>query len=108
VNRPIFHDGQWALCNRTGWPDNANFQNLVAWTWVLDDQRYLIVVNLSDMPVQAHVQVPWPNAAGKTWHLIDPISNVLYERRADEMVFPGLYVELGPWNYHFFECLRAN
>ena len=106
VNRPIFHDGQWALCNRTGWPDNTSFQNLLAWAWVLDDERYLIVVNLSDKPAQAHVQVPWPNAAGGTWHLIDPISNVLYERCGNEMVSPGLYVELGPWNYHFFECFR--
>lgn len=108
VNRPIFHDGQWALCNRTGWPDNNSFQNLVAWTWTLDDERYLIAVNLSDMPVQAHVQVPWPNVTGGTWHLIDQISNVLYERSGDEMASPGLYVELGPWNYHFFHCLRAN
>lgn len=74
---------------------------------MLDDERYLIVVNLSDMPVQAHVQVPWANATGGMWHLVDPMSNVLYERSGDEMASPGLYVELGPWNYHFFHCLRV-
>jgi hypothetical protein len=24
------------------------------------------------------------------------------------MLSPGLYVELAPWNYHFFQCLRTN
>jgi len=23
VNRPIFHEGQWTICNRTSWLDNA-------------------------------------------------------------------------------------
>jgi hypothetical protein len=26
-------DGDWQLCERTGWPDNASCQNLVAWCW---------------------------------------------------------------------------
>ncbi len=30
------------------------------------------------------------------------------ERDKDEMLSPGLYVELGPWNYHFFQCVRTN
>ena len=31
-----------------------------------------------------------------------------YERSGDQMRSLGLYVELDPWNYHFFDCLRAN
>jgi hypothetical protein len=107
VNHPVFHDGQWTLCNRTGWPDNTSFQNLLAWSWVLEDEHYLVVVNLSDISVQARVQVPWPDASGTTWHLIDPLSNVFYERGGDEMASPGLYVELAPWKFHVFQCLRS-
>jgi len=105
VNRPVFREGQWSLCDRTGWPDNPSFQNLVAWNWVKDDERYLIVVNLSDGPAQAQVQVRWPDAGGGKWHLIDVPSGANYARDGDEMVSPGLYVELGPWKYHFFQCL---
>jgi hypothetical protein len=108
VNRPVFREGQWSLCDRTGWPDNASFENLVAWTWLKDDERYLIVVNLSDGPVQAQVQVRWADAGGRKWHLIDALSGASYERNGDEMLSPGLYLELGPWNYHFFQCLRRN
>jgi len=103
VDTSSFREGQWNLCDRTGWPDNASFQNLVAWSWLKGDQRYLIIVNLSDSPVQARVQVRWANSGGK-WRLIDKLSEVIYERDADEMLRQGLYVELGPWGCHFFEC----
>jgi hypothetical protein len=95
VNRPIFREGQWSLCDRTGWPDNASFQNLVTWNWVKDEERYLIIVNLSDRPVQARVRVPWANVGGGNWQLIDVLSSVTYERDGDEIRLPGLYVELG-------------
>ena len=108
VNRPVFRDGQWNLCERTGWPDNASFQNLVAWSWLKDDERYLIVVNLSDCPSQARVRVPWADAVGARWNLIDVLSGTIYERDGCELPSPGLYVELGPWNYHFFRCLRTS
>lgn len=106
VNCQTFREGQWSLCRLTGWPDNSSFQNLVAWIWVDRDERYLIVVNLSDSPVQGHVQVRWPDVSGKAWHLIDLLSDVTYQRDGSEMLSPGLYVQLAPWNYHFFRCLR--
>jgi len=107
INRPIFHDGRWTLCDRTGWPDNESFRNLVAWSWMHGDERYLIAVNLSDRPVQARIQVPWPDAGGGTWHLLDQLSGARYERDGNKVMSAGLYVELEPWNYHFFQCLRT-
>jgi hypothetical protein len=107
VDRPIFREGQWNLCDRTGWPDNASFKNLVAWNWMKDDQRYLIVINLSDFPVQARVRVQWASAGSGNWKLIDALSSATYVRDEDEMLSQGLYVELGPWNYHFFQYLRT-
>lgn len=107
VNRPVFREGRWNLCDRTGWPDNGSFQNLVVWSWLRDDERYLIVVNLSDCPSQARIQTRWPDTADGKWRLLDEISGAEYVRDGDEMLSPGLYVELGPWNYHFFKCLRS-
>ena len=53
IHAPIFHDGAWKLCECSGWPDNQSCQNLVAWSWVKDNDRRLIVVNLSDRAAQA-------------------------------------------------------
>ena len=102
INAPVFRDGQWALCKRAGWPDNSSYQNLVAWSWIKDKDRYLIVVNLSDSAAQAIVQVPWDELQGKTWRLVDVLSGQTYERNGNEMRDPGLYVDLKPWNCHFF------
>jgi Alpha amylase, catalytic domain len=101
VDAPAFRDGQWALCNSAGWPDNSSYQNLVAWTWVKDKDRYLIVVNLSDSAAQARIQLPWEDLRAKTWRLVDALSGQSYDRNGDEMRDPGLYVDLKPWNYHF-------
>jgi Alpha amylase, catalytic domain len=102
VDAPVFRDGQWALCKCAGWPDNSSYQNLVAWTWVKDKDRYLIVVNLSDSAAQARIQLPWEELRGKTWRLVDALSGESYDRNGDDMRDPGLYVDLKPWNYHFF------
>ena len=111
IDAPIFRDGEWKLCERSGWPDNSSFQNLVAWTWVKDEakenDRRLIIVNLSDTAVQARVRVPWGDAGGETWRLADALSDAVYDRNGDEMLSPGLYVELGPWDCHVFQCRRA-
>jgi glycosidase len=106
IDNPAFRSGQWTPCERSGWPDNASFHNLVAWAWTKEDDRYLIIVNLSGNTVQARVRIPWRDLPGETWLLSDGFSGATYDRNGDEMVNPGLYVELGPWNFNFFECGR--
>lgn len=107
VNRSVFREGQWSLCDRTGWPDNPTFQNLVAWSWLKDEEHYLTIVNLSDSRSQARVRVPWFESAGKNWLLVDLLSDATYERNAEELRSSGLFVDLGPWDFHFFQCYRT-
>jgi hypothetical protein len=107
INAPIFRDGEWKLCERHGWPDNQSCQNLVAWSWVKDDDLRLIAVNLGDSTVQARVRVPWEEVRGETWHLIDALSDASYDRDGNEMAASGLYVELQPWSYCFFQYRLA-
>ena len=102
---PCFRDGHWALCGGSGWPDNGTFQNLLAWSWLKDNQRYLIVVNFGGNQAQGQLRLPWPDAAEGNWLLQDAISGTTYERSADQM--QALFVDLGPWKYHFFECRRS-
>ncbi len=107
VDHPIFREGEWRLCERSGWPDNASFQNLVCWTWLSDRERYLVVVNLSDCRSQAQVQVQWADTAGGKWLFIDALTGATHEREGDEVLVHGLYVDLEPWSSHFFRCLRT-
>ena len=107
IDRPLFREGQWRLCERTGWPDNPSWQNLVAWCWSKDDERYLVAVNLSDCPAQARIHTGWNNLAGRTWNLTDKLSGTVYERSGDELQSSGLYVDLAPWGYHLLSSMKA-
>ncbi len=104
IRQSVFHSGQWSFCESSGWPDNPSYKNLVAWTWAQDDDRYLIVVNLSDSAAQARVRVPWPDIEGQPMRLTDVLTGVRYDRDGDETYAAGLYVELAPWKFHFVQC----
>ncbi len=103
VNRDAFRNGQWRLCERSGWPDNSSFQNLVAWCWTGGKERYLIVVNLSENSSQGLVKVPWEDLRGKTCWLADALTVETYDRSGSDMLSPGLYVDLRGWAAHCFQ-----
>jgi hypothetical protein len=103
VNREVFRNGEWRLCERSGWPDNPSCLNILSWCWVKDDERYLIIINFKQETTQARVQVPWDTLRGKQWCLSDVLSGQTYDRSGDEMRDSGLYVELGPWQCHLFQ-----
>jgi hypothetical protein len=107
IDAPIFRDGDWQLCERSGWPDNSSFQNLVAWNWAKGGDQRLIVVNLCGSSVQAHVQLPWGNQGEASWRLSDKLSDTSFDRHWRDLSTQGLYVELGPWGFHLFECTRC-
>jgi hypothetical protein len=108
INAGIFRDGEWQLCECSGWSDNPSWQNLVAWNWVKNDDRRLIVVNLSEHAAQARVRLPWKETPGANWRLTDAFSNWSCDRDGDEMAGPGLYIELKAWGYYLFHCLRVS
>lgn len=60
----------------------------------------MIVVNLAEQPAQARIPFPWPDLAGRDWALTDLLHETVFERNGDELVTPGLFVSLDPWQYH--------
>ena len=103
INRDVFRNGQWRLCELSGWPDNQSWRNILAWCWVKDEERYLIIINFGEGTAQARVRVSWDELRGKTWRLKDLLSDEAYDRSGDEIRDSGLYVDLKPWKCHFFE-----
>lgn len=107
LRAPAFREGEWRLCECSGWPDNPSYQNLLAWSWTKDDEHYLIAVNLSDNAVQAMIHAPVataPETGGKSLRLVDVLSGDHYDRDRDILANQGLYVELRAWNFHFLHC----
>ena len=102
LRAPALRNGSWRLLERTGWPDNRVFENLVGWCWELDGERIAIVVNLGAEPAQARVRFPWDDFAGRRLRLADVLLGEAFERDGGEMIGPGLYVALPAWGFHFF------
>jgi hypothetical protein len=97
----VFREGIWQLCEQTGWLDNASHRNLVAWCVRHGDERRLIVVNLSEQGAQARIRLPWPDLAGRSWRLADRFRGEIHERNGNEMLDPGLFIDLEAWGRHF-------
>jgi hypothetical protein len=103
----VYRNGEWRLCERSGWPDNQTCQNVLTWCWSLGDDRALVAVNFSPHAAQARVLVPWDELRGRQWRLDDLLSGAIYVRSGDEMRDAGLYIDLAPWQCHLFE-VRAS
>jgi hypothetical protein len=93
-------DGDWRLCECTGWPDNDSWRRLLGYGWSSSDSRCLVVVNFSDAAAQARVRLPWDGLAGADWELVDFLDGQRFERGGDELAAEGLYVALEPWGVH--------
>jgi hypothetical protein len=100
VADPTFRNGRWQLCDRSGWPRDDRYQDLLAWCWQ-GDTRWLIVVNLSDGTRAGEVRTPWADLRGRQCHLTDPTQNIAFVRSGDDLV-SGLFVELDAWKWHMF------
>ncbi len=107
IDTPAIRDGEWRLCERAGWPDNSSCQNLVTWCWRKADDRYLIVANLSQQRSQGQVRLPWDDLRGQNWRLRDVLSGDGFERDGNQMVDPGIYVDLPEWGVHFLKVAAA-
>jgi hypothetical protein len=95
-----FRRGQWQLCERSGWPDNPSYLNLVAWSLLHERSRHLIVVNVSDFSSQGRIRLPSSAPRGRQWRMTDEVSGIVYERNGAEIRQDGLYVDLKPWQFH--------
>lgn len=108
IRETVFRDGEWRLCELTGWPDNSSYTNLIAWCWRQGDERRLIVVNFSDFGAQALIRPPWDDLVERAYRLIDVFSGNVYTSTGVEMSDPGLYVDLQAWDFHFLRIVEGD
>jgi hypothetical protein len=90
--------GGWQQLPTSGWPDNASHEHLLTWCWEGDAGRHVVVVNLSDQWSQGRVHLPWDDLRSGQWQLSEVLDDRSYDFDADGS--DGLFVDLGPWQWH--------
>ena len=106
TNSDLFRNGEWRLCERSGWPDNQSCLSLLCWCWAKDNERYLIVINFRQDSAQARVHLMWDELRGAQWRLNDLLSGASYDRDGSELRDAGLYVDLKPWECQLFRMYK--
>jgi small GTP-binding protein len=113
LSDPIFHDGQWSLLEpRAAAEGNTSYHCFIAYRWVLDNERRVIVVNLNSHPAQCFLPLGFENLGGQNWLLRDLLhanSHTDYVRNGDKLLEQGLYLDVPAHGYHLFDikpCLE--
>jgi hypothetical protein len=92
--------GDWTMLDCRGWPDNPTHHDVLAWAWHDEMPHHVVAVNLANHSSQARLPLPWPSIGGRPWRLTDLIDGRIFVRDGDELVGPGLYVDLPAWQFH--------
>jgi len=103
LRQPIFRHGKWQLLEcAPAWDGNGSSDAFIAYAWEDSGARILVAVNYSDHPSQCYARLPFSNLHGRQWQLRDLIGEAQYERNGTTLESQGLFLDVGPWQYHVF------
>ena len=109
LRRADVRDGEWRLLEGvSAWEGNHSWDAYVAFVWQGVNGRLLVVVNYAPHQSQCYLRLPFADIAGAEWRLSDLMSDTTHDRAGAELAERGLYLDLGPWQYHVFDLKRAD
>jgi hypothetical protein len=106
----VLRNGHWRLVPcAPAWEGNGSCDGFIAFLWEhADGTRLLVAVNYAPHQGQCLVPLPIADFRGKAVRLDDLMSEASYERQGDDLVSPGLYLDLPAWGYHVFALCRRS
>ena len=109
LRQPTVRDGQWQMLEcRPAWDGNWTWDAFIAFAWQGPERRRMLVVaNYAGNQGQCHVRLPFDDLIGRPVRLQDGMSSAVYDRNGDDLVLPGLYLDMPPWGYHVFNVTGA-
>lgn len=100
----VFRRGSWRLLEpQEAWSGDIGYRCFVAYCWLLAEERRIVVINMSSRPAQCYLPLGIAPLEGSSWYLEDLLSDARYERDGDEMLNPGLYLDMPGYGYHVFQ-----
>jgi len=97
-------EGAWSLiAPREAWAGNPTWQDFIAYAWrAAHGECFLVVTNYSDHQAQCHLRLPFADLGSRRLRLVDVMGTEVYERDGNELIDPGLYIDLAAWRYNVF------
>jgi hypothetical protein len=113
LQQPIFKEGAFQPVDvAQAGPDDFTNDRMVACAWRMPraagTRIFLAVSNLAD--TKGYARIPLDRAlfqAGRRYRVLDHVDGRDYERDGEEIVDPGLFVALDPYQAHVFEITPA-
>jgi glycosidase len=104
VHRPETRSGDWQLLDSSpAWEGNWTWDCFVCSAWKgAGGERLLTVVNFAPNQSQCCLRLPFAEFAGEDIRLVDLMGPEAHERRGDDLILSGLYLDLPPWGYNVF------
>ena len=102
----VFHNGEWNLLPVTREGDDTA-GDLVAYEWRSGKSWKVISVNLAGSASQGRVNFGDRPLAAKEYVFYDELNDVRYNRSADELRSPGLFVRREGFDAHLFNVSPA-
>ena len=105
VADPLAREGEWQLLQcRPAWDGNWTWDGFICFAWHgAADRRLLVAVNYAGNQGQCYVRLPFEDLFGQPVRLQDRLSSAVYDRKGEELLLPGLYLDMPPWGCHVFE-----
>ena len=102
---PIVRNGRCKFLEPIpAWEGNCTWKGFVPFIWYGKDcQKLLVVVNYADNRGQCYVRIPSEDLYGQNFWLTDLMNEIRYDRAGDELISPGLYLDMPEWGYHVFK-----
>ena len=107
LSDPVFHEGAWQLLDPQPAGISDSYRGFIAHHWSSRDALRLVVVNWSPHQAQCVLPLDLPALAGCSWQLRDLLGATGYQRGGDELLNPGLYVDMPAYSYHLFDFQRS-
>lgn len=91
------------LAPQPAWDGNPTHEAFVAHLWTgPGDRLHLAVVNLGATVGQCRLPIAAPRLTNRSVVLDDVLGTVRHERRGDELLSPGLFLDMPAAGYHLF------
>ena len=104
----VFRNGDWQLLEcKPAWEGNGTSDCMIAFACRCQDrQQAIVAVNYAPNQSQCYLTLPWSNLHGQMFQLKDLMGSDCYDRTADSLLSPGLYLDLPAWKYEVLELIR--